>query len=172
MAALIKIDHSFTTRAARADLVRFCTRCGEPAETPPIDGSRSSDARVCGTCGMGVLLSCVREALPGAKAAFIVATAELSVSAVSVEAEEIFGPEDRVIGRPLLDLVTSPMGDTQFAKAVTGAAVRSREPVVMPVKGIGPNSRQIGMLAARVSTCGPPRAALVTVEPSGFGRPR
>lgn len=173
MAALIKVDHSFTTRAARADLVRFCTRCGEPAETPPIDdGSPSSQARVCGACGMGVLLSCAREALPGARAAFIVATAELSVSAVSVGAEEVFGPEHRLVGTPLLDLVTSPMGDTQFAKAVTGAAVRSREPVVMPVKGIGPDSRQAGMLAARVSTCGPPRAALVTVEPSGFGRPR
>jgi hypothetical protein len=28
----------------------------------------------------------------------------------------------------------------------------------------------LGMLAARVTTCGPPRAALVTVEPTGFGR--
>lgn len=172
MAALIKIDHSFTTRAARADLLRFCTRCGEPAETPPIDGSPLSHARVCEACGMGVLLSCTREALPGARAAFIIATAELSISAVSVEGEEIFGPEHRVIGTPLLDLMTSPLGDTQFAKAVTGAAVRSREPVVIPVKGIGASSRPVGMLAARVSTCGPPRAALVTVEPSGFGRPR
>ena len=28
----------------------------------------------------------------------------------------------------------------------------------------------LGMLAARVTTCGPPRAALLTVEPTGFGR--
>jgi hypothetical protein len=28
----------------------------------------------------------------------------------------------------------------------------------------------LGMLAARVTTCGPPRAALVSVEQTGFGR--
>ena len=165
MAALIKIDHSFTTRAARADILRFCTRCGEPAETPPADESPISQACVCEACGMGVLLSCTREALPGARAAFVIATAELKVNAVSVGAESIFGPEQSVIGRSLLDLVTSPMGDGHFGKIVTGAAVRSRDPVVMPVK-----AHRGGMLAARVSTCGPPRAALITVEPSGFGR--
>jgi hypothetical protein len=31
-------------------------------------------------------------------------------------------------------------------------------------------SRQVGTMAARIATCGPPRAALVTVEPSEFGR--
>jgi hypothetical protein len=172
MAALIKIDHSFTTRAARADILRFCTRCGEAAETPPADVGPLSQARVCDACGMGVLLSCTREALPGARAAFLIATAELKVNAVSVGAEKIFGPEQDVIGLNLLDLLASPMGDTHFAKVVTGAAVRSREPVVMPVKGMAVGARRAGMLAARVSTCGPPRAALVTVEPSGFGRPR
>ena len=170
VAALIKIDHSFTTRAARADILRFCTRCGEPAESPPLEEGPLSQARVCDVCGMGVLLSCTREALPGARAAFVIATAELKINAVSLGAEEIFGPELKVIGTYLLDLVTSPMGDLHFAKLVTGAAVRSREPVVMPVKPQGPGADEIGMLAARVSTCGPPRAALVTVEPSGFGR--
>jgi hypothetical protein len=170
MAALIKIDHSFTTRAARADILRFCTRCGEPAESPPRAESPLSRARVCNACGMGVLLSCTREALPGARAAFVIATVDLKINAVSLGAEEIFGPELSVIGSHLLDLVTSPMGDAHFAKLVTGAAVRSREPVVMPVKPQGAASTEVGMLAARVSTCGPPRAALVTVEPSGFGR--
>ncbi len=99
MAALIKIDHSFTTRAARADILRFCTRCGEPAETPPADEGPLSQARVCDACGMGVLLSCTREALPGARAAFVIATAELKVNAVSAGAEEIFGPEQTVVGR-------------------------------------------------------------------------
>jgi hypothetical protein len=164
MAALIKIDHSFTTRAARADILRFCTRCGEPAETPPAEVAPLSQARVCDACGMGVLLSCTREALPGARAAFLVVSHDLKVTAVSVGAEEIFGAEQSVVGSLLLDLLVSPVGEAHFAKAVTGAAVRSREPVVMPVKS------HKGMLAARISTCGPPRAALITVEPSSFGR--
>jgi hypothetical protein len=114
---------------------------------------------------MGVLLSCTREALPGARAAFLIATAELKVSALSVGAEAVFGPEQTLVGSTLLDLVTSPMGNSHLGKVVTGAAVRSREPVVMPVK-----AARGEMLAARISTCGPPRAALITVEPSGFGR--
>ena len=40
----------------------------------------------------------------------------------------------------------------------------------MPVRLRSPAAPGIGMLAARIATCGPPRAALVTVEPSGFGR--
>ena len=131
-----------------------------------MDESPPSHSRVCDVCGMGVLLSCTREALPGARAAFLIATYELKINAVSAGAEEIFGPEQEVVGTHLLDLVASPLGGSHFAKAVAGAAVRSRDPVVMPVKGPGVT----GMLAARISTCGPPRAALVTVEPSGFGR--
>ena len=38
----------------------------------------------------------------------------------------------------------------------------------MPVRLRSPAAPGIGMLAARIA-CGPPRAALVTVEPSGFG---
>ena len=41
----------------------------------------------------------------------------------------------------------------------------------MPVRlEPGRKARRIGTLAARIATCGPPRAALVTVEQSDFGR--
>jgi hypothetical protein len=42
----------------------------------------------------------------------------------------------------------------------------------MPVRLVrpGPAAGAVGTLAARVATCGPPRAALLTVEPSEFGR--
>ena len=41
----------------------------------------------------------------------------------------------------------------------------------MPVRLAQPTSgSQVGTLAARIATCGPPRAALLTVEPSEFGR--
>jgi hypothetical protein len=38
------------------------------------------------------------------------------------------------------------------------------------VRLVSDEAPDIGMLAARIATCGPPRAALLTVEPSGFGR--
>lgn len=173
MAALIKIDHSFTSSAAGDATVRFCSRCGEPAEDPPRElERRRAQRRVCGNCGMGLLLRCGRDALPGAGAAFLIATAELEVSAVSAAAERIFGSEPEVLGLHLLEMVTSPIGDPQLARIVGQAAMRSREPVVMPVRAMRDAAGRVGMLAGRISTCGPPRAALVTVEPSGFGRAR
>jgi len=42
----------------------------------------------------------------------------------------------------------------------------------MPVRLIAPpdGAADVGTMAARIATCGPPRAALLTVEPSEFGR--
>jgi hypothetical protein len=39
----------------------------------------------------------------------------------------------------------------------------------MPVR-LRSGAAGVGTMAARIATCGPPRAALVTVEPSEFGR--
>jgi hypothetical protein len=157
MAALIKIDHA--TASARAGAIRFCTRCGEPAPAPA-GGRPLSAGRVCGVCGMGVLLSCARPALPGAGASFLIVNADLAVSAISQSAEALFGPEPDVLGAPLVDLLGSPLGVARLASTVLQAALRSRDPEVLPVRAVlaeGPTS-------ARISTCGHPRAALVTLS--------
>jgi PAS domain-containing protein len=167
MAALIKIDHALTSASARAGAIRFCSRCGEPAPTgrEPLRATR-----VCATCGMGMLLSCARQALPGVGAAFLIVTSDLAVSAVSRAGEELFGPEDEVLGAPLVDLLFSPLGEARLAATVTQAALRPRDPEVVPVRGLTPRARGAGPMAARISTCGRPRAALITVEPGVFGR--
>jgi PAS domain-containing protein len=167
MAALIKIDHTNASAAARAEAIRFCSRCGSPAapESEPLKATR-----VCTVCGMGMLLSCARQALPGAGAAFLIVTADLAVSAVSRAAEAVFGAEDEVLGAPLVDLLSSPLGEARLATTVAQAALRSRDPEVLPVRGLTPGSRRVGTMAARISTCGRPRAALVSVQASVFGR--
>jgi hypothetical protein len=119
---------------------------------------------------MGMMLSCARDALPGAAAAFVICTFELSVTAVSQAGERIFGKEGEVVGRHLLELVTSPLGDDQLARHAGLAAQRDCDQLVMPLRLASPKARRVGTLAARIATCGPPRAALVTVEPSEFGR--
>ena len=116
------------------------------------------------------MLTCSRDALPGDAAAFIIVTFDLSVSAVSERGEKVFGAEQGLVGMSLLDLVSSPLGDDQLARHVGQAAQRACDPVVMPVRLVSHTSRRAGTMAARVATCGPPRAALVTVEPSDFGR--
>jgi hypothetical protein len=119
---------------------------------------------------MGMVLTCPRDALPGEAAAFVILDYELRVSAVSVGGEKYFGAEDGLIGTELLDLLTSPLGDDQLSRNAGLAAQRPCDPVVMPVRLVSEEAPDIGMLAARIATCGPPRAALLTVEPSGFGR--
>ena len=169
MTALIRIDRSWTpSRVDSPKPIRFCSRCGLPSEEPP--GRPELRRRVCHRCGMGMMLSCGRDALPGEGAAFLILTYELTVSAVSEGGERLFGGEGSVTGVHLLDLLTSPLGDDQLMRKVGQAAQRACEPVVMPVRLVAELTSRIGTLAARVGTCGPPRAALVTLEPSEFGR--
>ncbi|HEY6781184.1 MAG TPA: hypothetical protein VI111_09525 [Thermoleophilaceae bacterium] len=119
---------------------------------------------------MGMLLSCSRDALPGEAAAFAIVTFELEISAISDAGEKVFGKEDELLGTRLLDTLTSPLGDDALERHVSQAAQRSCEPLVMPVRLLSERARTVGTMAARIATCEPPRAALVTVEPSEFGR--
>ena len=170
MTALIRIDRSFGASAgARPKPIRFCSRCGHPSEEPP--HRPQGGTRVCDRCGMGMMLSCSRDAMPGEAAAFMIVTYDLRVSAVSQAGERIFGTEQSVMGMAALDLIGSPLGDDQLARYVGHAAQTACDPVVMPVRLVGDKpTAKIGTLAARIATCGPPRAALVTVEPTEFGR--
>jgi hypothetical protein len=167
--ALIRIDRSWTAaEGERPKPIRFCSRCGHPSDEPA--GRPELRRRVCERCGMGMMLTCARDALPGDAAAFVICTYELTVTAVSEAGERIFGKEQKIVGTHLLDLVTSPMGNDQLARHAGLAAQRPCEPLIMPLRLASSSSTWVGTLAARIATCGPPRAALVTVEPSEFGR--
>jgi hypothetical protein len=176
MTALIRIDRGgadgivgAADSRERPKPIRFCSRCGQPADEPP--QRPQLRGRVCERCGMGMMLTCARDALPGASAAFLIATFDLTISAVSEAGEKIFGPEQSLVGLHVLDLLRSPLGDDHLARHLGQAAQRACDPVVMPVRlQSAKEARRVGTLAARIATCGPPRAALVTVEPSDFGR--
>ena len=143
-----------------SEAVRFCSRCGTV--------SRQPRRRVCDRCEAGVLLTCRREALPGES--FLICSYELEITAVSEDGETIFGDQDKLLGTHLLDLATCPLGDEQLARHAALAAQRAREPVVVPMRLRSEEGGALGMLAARVTTCGPPRAALLAVQATGFGR--
>jgi hypothetical protein len=120
---------------------------------------------------MGVVLSCPRDALPGEAAAFLILNWELQVCAVSEAGERYFGAQEGLVGMHLLDVVTSPLGDDQLCRNAEIAAQRPCDPVVMPVRLLRrAGVTNVGTMAGRIATCGPPRAALLTVEPSEFGR--
>ena len=155
MTALAHTDVPASPQSAR-----FCSRCG----------AESADAarRVCESCEAGILLSCRGDALPGE--AFLICTYDLEIAAVSEGGESIFGAQEELLGAHLLDLATCPLGDDQLARHTALAAQRAREPVELPMRLRSEKGEALGTLAARVTTCGPPRAALVTAEPTGFGR--
>lgn len=150
---------------------RFCSRCGEPAMEPPAGSELPLlEHRVCGICGMGILLRCNPDALPGAGSAFLIADHKLEIAAVSEAAEPIFAPEEKLTGTSLMDLLTSTIGNRKLAKTVSRAALRVHDAVTVPTRLTGPKADEIGTMACRISTCGPPRAALIAVEPTHFGR--
>ena len=133
---------------------RFCSRCG----AQPV-GRRRSDRpsleRVCGVCGMGIMLGCPRDAAPSQGAAFLVVTDDLRVTAVSEGAEIFFGPELERLGSTLLSILSSAGLGVEVARAANGA----RHAALLTARVAAPDGGP--QLRARVSSCGPPRAALI-----------
>lgn len=150
--------------------VAFCARCGRsPARGGHVP--QSSFSRVCGHCGMGLVLRAPDDVAPAAGDAFLVVDRALAVCAVSEGAEEAVGiTEPFAIGRLVSELVLpergEPSGDVAGGDgllALVRRAVLDGGPprrAAAHVAGIGP-----GAIAVRIGPCGPPRAALVVLEP-------
>ena len=136
-------------RDQRQDAARFCTHCGVVTDDAP--------RRVCPGCGLGIVLSCAREAAPRPDAPFLVVTTDLRVSAASAATESLFGNPDELVGRRLLDLVR---GDGAFPRQVARAAMGSGKPATAWVR-TGEHGRPH---KTRIVTCGDPPAALVVLS--------
>jgi hypothetical protein len=167
VAALTRIGPSSAPAGAhRPESIRFCSRCARQSDAPSTHLQVAR--RVCDRCESGVLLSARRDALMPDAAALVICTYELTITAVSEAAERFIGAEDRLLGTDLLDHLSCPLGDEQLARHAALAAQRPREPVALPL--LLRAEQPAGTLAGRIGTCGPPRAALLSVEPSPFGR--
>jgi PAS domain-containing protein len=141
----------------------FCGHCAAPAgkNQPP-----APIARVCRSCGLGVMLETRRDIVPSNRDAFLVIDSSLLVQAMSSRAETLLGvTEDTAVNRPVVELLVPADAEAgrpaRFAEALTGAAAGADEPVnafVRPWNTFGVRLR------ARIASCGPPRAALVVLE--------
>jgi hypothetical protein len=154
-----------SVRSALTDRIRFCSRCGVTREERELGFNPPDTERVCSECGMGVMLVCERDALPGDGMAFLIVTEDLRISAVSAAAERIFGAEMELVGTMLFTTLTCPLGLEELALRVGRAAGGDRDVILLPIeleRGARPSFRG---LEARVSSCGPPRGALVALEP-------
>jgi hypothetical protein len=139
--------------------VPFCSHCGTQPE-------RDTGSRVCDSCGLGLILHAASDAAPGPGAAFVVLDASLSVCAVSQAAESLLAArETDAVNRHVTELLVPADAEAQegqnLAVAVTWAArgdEGTRAVNLRPANTFGVRLR------ARISSCGPPRAALIVFD--------
>ncbi|HTU97118.1 MAG TPA: hypothetical protein VMF14_14825 [Solirubrobacteraceae bacterium] len=145
----------------------FCGHCAAPSP----NGAPAPTARVCTSCGLGLLLEAREDAVPSSRDAFLVVDSTMSVQAMSREAQSLLGvTEEAAIDRPVAELLvpadTEAQGRAGFAASIVQAAggddLDTARSFVRPWNTFGVRLR------ARIATCGPPRAALVVLE---NGRP-
>jgi PAS domain-containing protein len=146
----------------------FCGHCAAPA---PNGAAPPPTARVCTSCGLGLLLEAREDAVPDSRDAFLVVDSRLLIQAMSREAQSLLGvTEEEAIDKPVAELLVPADAEGQaragFAAAIAEAA-DGQDPdfgraFVRPWNTFGVRLR------ARVATCGPPRAALIVLD---SGRP-
>jgi hypothetical protein len=141
----------------------FCGHCAAPApgRTPP-----APTARVCSSCGLGLLLETRSDTLPTDRDAFLVVDSALLVQAMSRRAQVLLSVcEEEAVNRPVAELLVpadaEAQGHTGFAAAIAHTSQGTDEPAsayVRPWNTFGVRLR------ARIAPCGPPRAALVILQ--------
>ncbi len=139
----------------------FCSRC---AATPSEDVTPL--ARVCRSCGMGVLLETRFEAAPGPEDAFLVVDSRLTVQALSEPAQELLGViEEQVIDKPVASFLGAADAETgrpeDLITLLRAASTDGEEVQSLSVRPLGAFGVR---LVARIAPCGPPRAALVVLD--------
>lgn len=141
----------------------FCGHCGAP---PPDGRIPAPPARVCGSCGLGLLLETRQDVAPRPGDAFLVVDGSLAVCAVSDESERLLAvAETDVVNRPITELLSpadaEAAGPEALASAIMWAARSDDEPrrlMVRPANVFGVR------MPVRIGSCGPPRAALLVLE--------
>ena len=148
-----------------APSVPFCSHCGTRPHVP----AKAADApgsRVCGACGLGLLIEAAEDVAPHAGDAFLVLDRALSVCAVSRGAERLLATsEPDVVNRHISDLLMPAHAEEGAGESLSAAVAwaargdgATRTTVVRPANTFGIR------LTARIAACGPPRAALLVLE--------
>jgi exopolysaccharide biosynthesis polyprenyl glycosylphosphotransferase len=152
----------------------FCGYCG----VAPADGAAPIPTmRVCDGCGHGLLLEACSDAAPEANEPFLVVDSRLRVQAVSRSAEKFLAVRDEAVtDLPVADLLVSADADAQPEQCLASLLARSATDGDVDLKTafVRPRDTFGVRLPARISVCGPPRAALIVFEspPTQPPRPR
>lgn len=144
--------------------VRFCGHCGDR----PV---QEVSARVCVSCGLGVLLSASADTAPASEDAFLVLDETMRVGALSRHAQSLLGIDEGAAVERHIDEFLTPADprspsvatlDTGLARSARGGST----PRNLEVRLRTGNVR----LRARIGPCGPPPATLIVLV-GGAPRP-
>jgi hypothetical protein len=144
------------------DWTWFCGRC---ASRPSPGTVPAPSARVCRSCGLGVLLETRSDAVPAKGNAFVIADSALRVQAMSAPAERLLAMDEGLaVNRAIGDLLVQ--ADVELARTSSFADL-----VVAALSGEPPISANVRpwntfgvRLHARIARCGPPPAALIVLD--------
>ena len=142
-------------------LVSFCGHCG----MPPSANIEAPSSRVCGKCGLGLVLHAPADVAPRADEPFLVIDSTLSVCAVSARAEDLLGTHETLaVNQHIADFLVpadanAPSAENLLVLLVDAASGSGapRTAVVRPRSEFGVRFR------ARIGPCGPPHAALLVL---------
>lgn len=144
------------------ELVSFCGHCGQrphPLAAPPA-------SRVCGHCGLGLVLQAARDLAPRHDEPFLVVDTSLSVCAVSAAAEALFAIEETdAVNKHIADFLVPADANAPSAEnlltLLVDVASGSREACTAVVR---PRQEFGVRFWARIGPCGSPRAALLVLS--------
>jgi PAS domain-containing protein len=152
-----------TLRRASSDqpLKTFCGHCGRAPESDSSD----HDSRVCGKCGLGLMLQAPADSAPGPTDPFLVVDGALTVCALSRQAERLLEvSETEAVNRHVAEFLVPADAETASGETLASLlawAVRGETPsdqvVIRPTNTFGVR------YWARVGPCGPPSAALLVL---------
>lgn len=144
------------------EVVSFCGHCAM-APSPVVQDQPS---RVCGHCGLGLVLQAGADLAPRLDEPFLVIDTTLSVCAVSAAAEDLLGIEEtKAVNKHVADFLVpadanAPSAENLLALLVevAGGSGEARTAVVRPRQEFGVRYR------VRIGPCGPPHAALLVLS--------
>ena len=158
----LRLVHGANDAPAEIEWAWFCGHCAAPS---PSSSAPPPTARVCTSCGLGLLLETRADTAPGRRDPFLVIDTSMLVQAMSREAQTLLElTEAEAVNRPVAELLVAADAEassSSLARAIVNAAGGAEEAastVVRPWNTFGIRMR------ARIAPCGPPRAALVVLE--------
>ena len=141
--------------------VSFCGHCALRPE-------RAADlqpSRVCGHCGLGLVLQARADVAPAPHEPFLVIDTTLSVCAVSAAAEELLGvDETRAVNRHVADFLVPADANAPSAENLLALLVEACGGPGEPCTAVVRPREEYGVrFTARIGPCGSPPAALLVL---------